>query len=50
MAGFVDAIGVRDSKERQGVVLSFDPTSWTHFVAATRSGQFDNRALSRWPW
>lgn len=44
VAEFADAIGVRDSKDRQGPALSFDPASWTRFVAATRAGHFDSRA------
>ncbi|GIJ33850.1 protein of unknown function [Micromonospora sediminimaris] len=43
VAGFVDAVGVRDSKDRQGAELSFAATSWTRFVAATRAGRFDTR-------
>ncbi len=42
VAGFADAVGVRDTKDRQGPSLSFDPASWTRFVAATRTGRFDN--------
>ncbi|MEG3637440.1 DUF397 domain-containing protein [Micromonospora palythoicola] len=44
VAGFVDAVGVRDSRDRQGAELSFDATSWTRFVAATRAGRFAPRA------
>ena len=44
VAGFADSIGVRDSKDRQGPALAFDPASWTRFVAATRTGHFGHRA------
>ncbi|MEV4710019.1 DUF397 domain-containing protein [Micromonospora sp. NPDC049374] len=43
VAGFADAVGVRDSKDRQGAELSFEATSWTRFVAATRTGRFTLR-------
>ncbi|MBQ1028104.1 DUF397 domain-containing protein [Micromonospora sp. C95] len=43
VAGFVGAVGVRDSKDRQGAELSFAATSWTRFVAATRAGRFAPR-------
>ncbi|MFI2711329.1 DUF397 domain-containing protein [Micromonospora sp. NPDC018662] len=39
VAGFADAVGVRDTKDRQGPALSFDPASWTRFVAATRTSR-----------
>ena len=44
VAGFADAVGVRDSKDRQGAELAFDATSWTRFVAATRAGRFHAHA------
>jgi len=34
-------IAVRDSKDRGGPVLVFDPHEWDAFVAATRDGEFD---------
>ncbi|MBQ1052389.1 DUF397 domain-containing protein [Micromonospora sp. C51] len=40
VAGFAEAVGVRDSRDRQGAELSFAATSWTRFVAATRAGRF----------
>ncbi|MFD6751904.1 DUF397 domain-containing protein [Micromonospora gifhornensis] len=43
VAGFADAVGVRDSKDRQGAELGFRPESWTRFVAAARAGRFDTR-------
>ncbi|WP_092373668.1 DUF397 domain-containing protein [Micromonospora phaseoli] len=44
VAGFADAVGVRDSKDRQGAELSFGPAAWTRFVTATRAGRFGERA------
>ncbi|MFF5073917.1 DUF397 domain-containing protein [Micromonospora olivasterospora] len=38
VAAFVDAVGVRDSKDRGGPALSFTPASWVGFVQAARSG------------
>ncbi|MDG4801931.1 DUF397 domain-containing protein [Micromonospora sp. WMMD980] len=43
VAGFADSVAVRDTKDRQGPALSFAPANWTRFVAATRTGRFDNR-------
>ncbi|MBC9003623.1 DUF397 domain-containing protein [Micromonospora aurantiaca (nom. illeg.)] len=37
VAGFADAVGVRDTKDRQGPALSFDRTAWTRFVGAVRA-------------
>lgn len=34
------AIGVRDSKDRDGNVLSFTPGGWREFLAAVQDGQF----------
>ncbi|NKY55883.1 DUF397 domain-containing protein [Nocardia flavorosea] len=36
-----DSVGVRDSKDRQGPALAFDPAAWDAFTASTRSGRFD---------
>ncbi|MFG1913597.1 DUF397 domain-containing protein [Micromonospora sp. NPDC048898] len=36
VAGFADAIGVRDSKDRQGPALTFTPSAWTAFVQAAK--------------
>ncbi|SCG72803.1 protein of unknown function [Micromonospora humi] len=44
VAAFADAVGVRDTKDRRGPALSFDPANWTRFVAATRAGRFDHPA------
>ncbi|MGC4747069.1 DUF397 domain-containing protein [Micromonospora sp. DT201] len=43
VAGFVDAVGVRDSKDRQGPELIFTPSVWAAFVGATRAGQLNNQ-------
>ncbi|MBO4206116.1 DUF397 domain-containing protein [Micromonospora echinofusca] len=44
VAGFAEVVGVRDSKDRQGPVLTFAPGAWAGFVAATRAGEFDRPA------
>ncbi|MGW1057668.1 DUF397 domain-containing protein [Micromonospora rubida] len=41
VAAFADAVGVRDSKDRGGPALSFEPEAWAGFVRATRSGALD---------
>ncbi|MET8044157.1 DUF397 domain-containing protein [Micromonospora sp. NPDC005215] len=43
VAGFTDAIGVRDSKDRPGPVLTFTPSAWAAFIASTRAQQSNNR-------
>lgn len=43
VAGFVDAVGVRDTKDRQGPALSFDPMAWARFVGAVRGGRLNER-------
>ncbi|MET8525136.1 DUF397 domain-containing protein [Micromonospora sp. NPDC005172] len=43
VAGFADAVGVRDSKDRQGPVLTFTDSAWSDFVAATRARQLNIR-------
>ncbi|MGW4680423.1 DUF397 domain-containing protein [Micromonospora taraxaci] len=35
VAGFAETVGVRDSKDRQGPVLTFTPSAWTAFVECT---------------
>jgi hypothetical protein len=35
-------VAVRDSKDRGGPVLVFDPHEWDAFLAATRNGEFDH--------
>jgi hypothetical protein len=36
-----DVVGVRDSKDRSGPVLTFAPESWMAFVAGVKHGEFD---------
>ncbi|WP_327032444.1 DUF397 domain-containing protein [Micromonospora ureilytica] len=43
VAGFAETVGVRDSKDRQGPVLSFPPSVWAAFVGAARPGQLNNQ-------
>ncbi|WFF09328.1 DUF397 domain-containing protein [Micromonospora sp. WMMD1076] len=43
VAGFADVVGVRDTKDRQGPALSFDPAAWTQFVGAVRAGRLNDR-------
>ncbi|XTZ18854.1 DUF397 domain-containing protein [Micromonospora echinospora] len=43
VAGFGDGIGVRDSKDRQGPVLSFPPAAWAAFARATVAGTLTRR-------
>ncbi len=35
------AVGVRDSKDRSGPMLTFTPAEWRAFAAGVRDGQFD---------
>ncbi|WP_435204402.1 DUF397 domain-containing protein [Micromonospora sp. bgisy143] len=35
VAGFAETVGVRDSKDRQGPVLTFTPSAWTAFIEFT---------------
>ena len=35
------AVGVRDSKNRDGAVLRFDHSAWAGFVADTKGGRYD---------
>ena len=34
-------VAVRDSKDRQGPVLVFNPHEWAAFITAARDGWFD---------
>jgi uncharacterized protein DUF397 len=34
-------VGVRDSKDAQGPVLSFSPVQWRAFMASAKDGVFD---------
>ncbi|MEU4567599.1 DUF397 domain-containing protein [Micromonospora sp. NPDC023956] len=38
-----DVVGVRDSKDRQGPVLSFSPEAWEAFARATVAGALMRR-------
>ncbi|MEU8256197.1 DUF397 domain-containing protein [Micromonospora inaquosa] len=35
VAGFAETVGVRDSKDRRGPVLTFTPSAWAAFVEFT---------------
>jgi hypothetical protein len=37
----VDGVQVRDSKDRDGPVLTFDTATWTAFVDAVKRGELD---------
>ena len=37
----VDGVRVRDTKNRQGAVLSFTHNEWKAFLAGVRHGEFD---------
>ncbi|MCO1616546.1 DUF397 domain-containing protein [Micromonospora sp. CPM1] len=43
VAAFVDVVGARDSKDRQGSALSFDPAAWTRFVGAVRTDRLGDQ-------
>ena len=34
-------VAVRDSKDREGPVLTFTPAEWAAFTAGVRDGEFD---------
>jgi hypothetical protein len=34
-------VGVRDSKDRSGPVLTFAPDAWVAFVESVKGGEFD---------
>jgi hypothetical protein len=36
-----DVVGVRDSKDRSGPVLAFDPAVWVAFLDGVKGGEFD---------
>lgn len=38
------SVGVRDSKDRGGPVLTFAPARWIEFVSAAKEGEFDRAA------
>lgn len=39
-------VALRDSKDRGGPVLVFDPTEWRAFLRGVRDGQFDRSKQS----
>lgn len=39
-----DVVGVRDSKDRQGPVLTFEPGAWASFAYATAAGRLERRS------
>jgi hypothetical protein len=39
-------IGVRDSKQPQGGVLTYTPHEWRAFLAGVRDNQFDDLAIT----
>lgn len=41
VAAVPEAVGVRDSKDRQGPVLAFTSDAWVSFVGEVRKGSFD---------
>jgi hypothetical protein len=41
VAGLATAIGVRDSKDRSGPVLTFSASAWQSFGEAVKAGRFD---------
>ncbi|GAA1883827.1 DUF397 domain-containing protein [Asanoa iriomotensis] len=34
-------VGVRDSKNRSGPILEFDPAEWAAFIGGAKDGDFD---------
>ena len=41
------AVGVRNSRDREGPVLRFTPEEWRAFLGGVRKGEFDEFARSR---
>jgi hypothetical protein len=41
VAKSTDAILVRDTKDRQGPVLAFEPAAWTAFLDNVKAGRLD---------
>jgi hypothetical protein len=37
-----DQVHVRDTKDRDGQILSLTPQAWEQFIAAVKAGEFDN--------
>ena len=40
-----DAVAVRDSKDRDGPVLTFTPAEWLAFLSGVQDGEFDINRL-----
>ncbi|WP_019856035.1 DUF397 domain-containing protein [Actinopolyspora mortivallis] len=36
-----EAVGVRDTKDRQGGILTITPTAWAGFVERLKTGDYD---------
>ena len=34
-------VGVRDSKDRSGPALTFEPAAWSDFLSGVKDGEFD---------
>jgi hypothetical protein len=41
------AVGVRNSRDRQGPVLRFTPEEWRAFLGGVRKGEFDDFGRNR---
>ena len=41
--GLPGGVAVRDSKDREGPVLTFGPDEWRAFAAGIKAGEFDPR-------
>jgi len=41
------AVGVRNSREREGPVLRFTPDEWQAFLGGVRNGEFDDFGRTR---
>jgi uncharacterized protein DUF397 len=41
------AIGVRNSRDREGAVLRFTPDEWHAFIGGVRKGEFDDFGRTR---
>jgi hypothetical protein len=41
------AVGVRNSRDREGPVLRFTPEEWRAFIGGVRKGEFDDFGRNR---
>lgn len=41
VAASPEQILVRDSKDKEGAVLTFNPEEWTAFILGAKAGEFD---------